>query len=143
MLTADVVTASVEKALARLREQVKRADPELTRLGLRGRLTVVERELERLTTAITAGGALPTLIEALTAREAERVQLRQELAVHDRATQAATLDTRLVEKDLRAKLDEWTALLRRQTPQARQVPQEATCRPDPLHPSSIGEDSVL
>jgi hypothetical protein len=49
------------------------------------------------------------------------LELAVELAVHDRATQVATLDARRVERDLRAKLGEWTALLRRQTPQARQV----------------------
>ena len=53
------------------------------------------------------------------AREATRVQLRQELETLVRAADVTWLDVRTVERDLRAKLDDWTGLLGRQAPFAR------------------------
>ena len=54
-------------------------------------------------------------------RESERDQLRRELAVIDQAGKAAQLDPKAIERELRAKLTEWRGLLRKHTPQARQV----------------------
>ena len=56
---------------------------------------------------------------AVREREAERDRLR--LAALDRANQAAQFDSRRVEQDLRAKLADWKALLRRRS--------LARCRP--------------
>jgi hypothetical protein len=47
--------------------------------------------------------------------------LRQELDTYERAQTAARLDSKRVERELRAKLDDWKGLMCRQTPQARQV----------------------
>jgi hypothetical protein len=120
---------------------MSQAEAETARVALERRLAVVERELERLTAAVTAGGNVPTLVDAMRTREAERTKLRQELSVHERATQVARLDTRRVERELRAKLDEWTALLRRQTPQARQVLKKLLDGPILFTPVQVGNDS--
>jgi len=58
-------------------------------------------------------------VVAVREREAERDRLR--LAALDRANQAAQFDSRRVEQDLRAKLADWKALLRRRS--------LARCRP--------------
>ena len=67
------------------------------------------------------------------------MQVRQELAVHERATSAARLDVRQVEKDLRAKLDDWKGLLHRQTPQARQVLKKLLAGPILFTPNMGGK----
>jgi hypothetical protein len=84
-------------------------------------LTVVKRELGRLAAAVAAGGELETLIVTLKQRESEHDQLRRELAVIDQAGKAAQLDPKAIERELRAKVADWRGLLRRHTPQARQV----------------------
>jgi hypothetical protein len=60
-------------------------------------------------------------VVAVREREAERDRLRRRLAALDRANQAAQFDSRRVEQDLRAKLADWKALLRRRS--------LARCRP--------------
>lgn len=77
--------------------------------------------MERLTAAVTAAGELSTLVTAIKDRESAREALRLELRAIDMAGKAATLDLKAVECDLRAKLDEWKAVLRKHVPQARQV----------------------
>ena len=77
--------------------------------------------MDRLTAAVTAGGELSTLVTAIKERESSREALRGELRSIDRAGKAATLDLKGVERELRAKLDEWKAVLRKHVPQARQV----------------------
>ena len=84
-------------------------------------LATVERDLVRLTAAVTAGGELDTLVAAIKEREKAREALRLELRSLERAGRAATLDLPAVERQLRAKLDEWKAVLRKHVPQARQV----------------------
>jgi hypothetical protein len=69
---------------------------------------MIEDELERLTAAITAGGELATLVEALKAREHARQAVRQELAS---LGTAARLDARQVESEARQRLVAWRELL--------------------------------
>ena len=100
---------------------VRRAAGERSRAANVKQLATVERDLVRLTAAVTAGGELDTLVAAIKEREKAREALRLELRSLERAGRAATLDLPAVERQLRAKLDEWKAVLRKHVPQARQV----------------------
>jgi DNA invertase Pin-like site-specific DNA recombinase len=62
---------------------------------------------------VTAGGQLDTLVAAIKEREQAREALRLELRSIERAGKAATLDLPAVERQLRAKLEEWKAVLRK------------------------------
>ncbi|HYN08492.1 MAG TPA: hypothetical protein VES67_14000 [Vicinamibacterales bacterium] len=55
------------------------------------------------------------------AREAERLDLRRQLARQDQAAGLARVDVASLERMLEVKLDDWKALLRRRAVQSRQV----------------------
>jgi site-specific DNA recombinase len=119
ILQPDIIAVTLRKAMERLKPQAAAAQE--ARHGIEKRLAIVERDLERLTAAVTAGGELSTLVAAIKERETAKESLRLELRAIDRAGKAATLDLKAVERELRAKLDEWKAVLRKHVPQARQV----------------------
>ena len=119
VLQPDVIAATLRKTLERLKPQAAAAQG--ARQEVEKRLQTVERDLERLTAAITAGGQLSTIVLAIKERETARDQLRLDLRSIDRAGKAATVDLPTVERDLRTTLDEWKVLLRKHVPQARQV----------------------
>ena len=110
----DVIAATIRKALDRIRPDADAAGAH--RIQHEHRLAVVERDLERLTAAITAGGELPTIIEAIRSREAERDTVRGQIAVLDRAGERAQVDVRTIEHELRMKLETWRGLLRKHVP---------------------------
>ena len=71
--------------------------------------------------ALAEGGTVQTLVQAIKDREEERDTLRRQIASLAGAERAGQVDWTLLEKQLRAKLDEWRQLLQRHVPQARQV----------------------
>jgi hypothetical protein len=81
----------------------------------------LETELERLTAALTAGGELSTIIQAIREREGHRDILRRRVANLDAAARASQFDPETVERALHAKLADWRGLLRKHVPQARQI----------------------
>lgn len=81
VLHPDVIEMAVQRAAERLR-------PSLTELGaervhVAGQIAVVERELERLTEAIMAGGELATLTEAIRSRGSTKDMLERRIAALD------------------------------------------------------------
>ena len=119
-LQPQVVGEAIRKAMKRLTPQVAvsaTADREAAGKQLAG----IERDLERLTAAITAGGELQTLVQAIHDRETERNTLRRKIAALEAVGRASAFDPQTVERQLRAKLEDWRGLLRRHVPQARQV----------------------
>jgi mannose/fructose-specific phosphotransferase system component IIA len=56
--------------------------------------------------ALVSGANLPSIVAALTEREAQRSRLEQELAALDELEQVRGFDLQRVEPDLRAKLDD-------------------------------------
>ncbi len=76
--------------------------------------------LTGLTAAITAGGEMKALVQAVKDRESERERLERQLA---RASSRAAFDLNRpgVEAHLRDKLADWRGLLDRRVPQARQI----------------------
>ena len=92
------------------------------RAVLQAELRRIEQEQGRYAEAIATAGNVAALAAALQAREQQRVHVHHELAMLDRARQhVSSFDVRRVEKDLRARLEDWRAMLRRQGPIARQM----------------------
>lgn len=139
VLQPEVVSRAIRKSLDQIKRLTSREDYEAGRPPLERRLETVERDLARLTAAVTAGGDIPSLVEALKAREIERADLERELRARDQAVQVARLDTKSVEQALRAKLDEWKALLRRHAPQARQILKKLLAGPIVFTPIRAGQ----
>src|SRR5262249_5194576 len=107
-----------EAALAQLRPT-----PDRQHAGerLHRELATVERELENLGRAIATTGALPSLVAQVQAREQQRERLRHDLAGLDQMAQVASLDLARLEREVRAVLDDWRALLLGHVAQARQI----------------------
>ena len=78
VLRPEVITAAVQKALAKLRPSAEAA--QARQADLQKRLDGISRELERLTTAIVTTGPVPALLEAVKDREQQRERLTGELA---------------------------------------------------------------
>ncbi|MEE8191631.1 MAG: recombinase family protein, partial [Gemmatimonadales bacterium] len=119
MLDPTLVEAVVVKALEGLKPL--RDDAASRRQQLHTTLGELGSEVERLTTAIARGGELPSLLVALQERETRRAALRAEqddLAALDRTTH---IDPRLLEADIRARVQDWRGLLTRQTTHARRL----------------------
>jgi DNA invertase Pin-like site-specific DNA recombinase len=106
ILRPEHVERVIRGVVTSLRPSVE--DRDARRQLLRGELTSVEQELERLTAAITAGGELGPLVAALKVRETRRQALKQELA------SLGTIDRvnfRQIEAEARRRLTEWRELL--------------------------------
>ena len=132
VLRPEVVRAALQEAVARIDRPA--GDVEADRERLRETLTRLQAELGRLTEALVSGGNLPSIVAAISEREAQRSRAQQEFAALDQVEQASGFDLRRVEQDLRAKLDDWRGLLARNVAQARQalrslVPERLTFAP--------------
>jgi hypothetical protein len=88
------------------------------REALRAELGRLEGEIARLTEAIVSGGDIASLVVALREREARCREVRAWLAtVEAPAPSVGTM--RDLERRLRARLQNWKGVLRRQTAEAR------------------------
>ena len=132
LLRPEVLTAALQEAIVRLDRPA--GDVEADRERLREIITRLQAELTRLTEALVSGGNLPSIVAAITEREAQRSRAQQEFAALDQVEQAHGFDLRRAEQDLRAKLADWRGLLSRNVAQARQalrslVPERLTFTP--------------
>jgi hypothetical protein len=132
VLRPEVVTAALQEAIVRLDRPA--GDVDADRERLRPTVTRLQAELARLTEALGSGGNLPSIVAAITEREAQRSRAEHELATLDQVEQVRGLDLCRVEQDLRAKLADWRGLLSRNVSQARQalrslVPERLTFTP--------------
>lgn len=109
ILRPEVITAALQKALAKLRPSAEAA--QARRADLEKRLAGVTRELNSLTTAIVTTGPVPTLLDAVKDRERQREAVTRELLALDQAGQK--IDWQKAERDLAAKLADWQGLLKR------------------------------
>lgn len=114
-----LIAETLRKALARLKPQAEAARS--ARDEFAHRIEMVSRDLDRLTSAIRAGGELQTLVAAMKAKEQEREGLQRQLAALDRVSKAADVDFGMVEREIRGRMEQWRTLLRKHVPQARQV----------------------
>ncbi len=117
VLRPDLIARTFDDLFA---ERARPDDRQARRKALAGELARVETEAANLSNAIAAGGDVPTLLAALKAREARRVEVARELeGLQDRASKP--LDRDALEAKVRRRLNDWRALCGRQTPDARKL----------------------
>ena len=116
ILQPEVVTAAIRKALEKLHPQDPTAHDKL-----RADLTAVEAGLAHLAEAITSGGDIPALLNAVKEQDKRRVYLQEELHAVEGLEKVTQLDLGRIEDRLREKLTDWQGLLQRQPVQARQI----------------------
>ena len=126
VLSPDVLSDALDRAvelLGEAAEQPPRLDEDLQR---------VEKELQRLTAALAAGGHLETVVKALREREALRAAL---MAERDRAERTSQLSGADLREALSRRLEDWRGLMRRHVAQSQQllrrlIDGKLNCRPD-------------
>ncbi len=64
--------------------------------------------------------------------------MQQQIRDRDQIAMLTRIDVTTLERELTAKLDDWKGLLRRQTPQARQVLKKLLCGPVMFAPKRQG-----
>ena len=128
--TDHAVLASIERDLLR-REVVERAiefaidelRPEMgdtRRAEILAEIRRFDAELSRLTAAIASGGDLPAIIAALKERQTRREHCERALIELD-ATARIGRSLPHLEREIRHRLADWKAMLRREVPEAREI----------------------
>jgi site-specific DNA recombinase len=84
-------------------------------------LKTLDAEIAKLTAAIAATGHSEALLTGLQDREQRRGALRHEQMALATTTRGDTVDTSLLDDQIKARLEDWRGTLQRQTPQARQM----------------------
>jgi hypothetical protein len=92
VLQPEIVSAAIGKALARLKRQAAAQSRTIDRDAVKQQLVAVDRELATLTAAITAGGELQTLVQAMREREGQRDILRRKIAALEAAGRVSAFD---------------------------------------------------
>ena len=120
VLHPDVVDRALALALDELRPKAGRVEDERGRL--RAEIRKVERELDRLTTALATGGDLSSVVRAIQSRERVYAGLTARLRSLGRVRDfTVAADAAQVERRLRARLSDWRGLLRGDVREARQI----------------------
>jgi hypothetical protein len=121
ILAPEVIARTLEKAAALMAEPAQ--DRAARHRALADRLAKLTAEVARFTEAIGAGGGdLASILKALRERDDERQRVEAELDALLGAADVATLDVRRIRRALAATLDDWRAVLGRQTTEAREAP---------------------
>lgn len=110
--------AIVEAVIAGIREALQPETQQRTARSHKVELAAVERELDRLTEAIAAGGPLASLVAKVQARQTKRDELLTAIAA---AEAVGCVDLGLIERQVRAKLDDWRSLLTRNVADGRKL----------------------
>jgi DNA invertase Pin-like site-specific DNA recombinase len=119
VLHPDVTKAIVRKALDKFRASEREWTDR--RQALHKQITTVDTEIKRLVSAISAGGDIPALVEAVKAANDRRETLSQELAQVD-SQQHSDADYDQLEKELQAHFEAcWKTVLTRQVGPTRQI----------------------
>jgi len=118
VLTPDVVEDVVTRALEIYTSESDVYAEQQERFA--GEAQRLHEEIGRLTSAIAAGGSLASLLEALKAREGQRVDMLARLEHLDGLAKAPTWDENL-RAEIRRRLTAWSKLLHREPEVARQL----------------------
>jgi site-specific DNA recombinase len=119
VLHPDVTKTVVRKALDKFRASER--DWSERRQALHKQIAAVDMEIGRLVAAISSGGDIPALVEAVKAANDRTIALSQELAEFD-SQQHSDADYDQLEKDLQAHFEaSWKTLLTRQVGPTRQI----------------------
>ena len=119
VLHPDITKVVVRKTLAKFRSA--EAEWKERRQGLLKQISAVDAENNRLVAAVSAGGSIPALVEALKAASERKNALMEELATVN-GYQHSDADYEQLEKELQAHFDtSWKTILTRQIGPTRQI----------------------
>jgi site-specific DNA recombinase len=124
VLRPALVMEIVDVALEALRPQTRAADV----AGMRSSLQRVDREVDRLTEAIAAGGQLSPLLEALKVRQARRETLAASLTARE-AFDGRRFTRTSIEAQVRVRVADWRAKLTASVADTRQLLREVLAGP--------------
>ncbi len=119
LLRREVVERAIEFAIDELRpggDQAERRRDETLREMRR-----LDGELSRLTAAVASGGDLPALLAALKERQAQRERCERALIELDATARIGRHEIPRLEREIRHRLADWRAMLRREVPEAREI----------------------
>src|SRR6267143_483720 len=119
LLRREVVERAIELAIDELRpggDPAERQRDEILREMRR-----LDVELSRLTAAVSSGGDLPALLAALKERQAQRERCERALIELDATARIGRHEIPRVEREIRNRLVDWRAMLRREVPEAREI----------------------
>jgi site-specific DNA recombinase len=119
LLDDALVDAVVRKVLTRVVPTGPAVDERRTTLEQERR--DIEREAQNLVTALAKMGTSPTITAALKEHEARHRQIDHELSALEQREQLSTVEQSRFEAQARKLATDWRSLLRRHTPQARQI----------------------
>jgi hypothetical protein len=115
VMNPEVLARAFQKLQDRLVNPPKPDAPDPRR-----ELAKVEQELDHLTAALAQGAALPSVLDAIRAREARKAGLLAAIEMA-RAERAEALPFDIVERELRRRLQDWRGLLTDEAPKARRI----------------------
>src|SRR5439155_9675390 len=118
LLRREVVERAIEFAIDELRpgsDPAERRHDEILREMRR-----LDGELSRLTAAV-ANGDLPALLAALEERQAQRERCERALIELDATARIGRHEIPRLEREIRHRLADWRAMLRREVPEAREI----------------------
>ena len=117
LLRREVVERAIEFAIEELRPG---SDPaERRRDEVLREMRRLDGELSRLTAAVASGGDLPALLAALKERQAQRERCERALIELDATARIGRHEIPRLEREIRHRLADWRAMLRREVPEAR------------------------
>jgi len=119
LLRPEIVERAIELAIDELR-------PDRDTLGRRradilAEIRRLDKELSRLTSAVASGGELPALLAALKERQASRDRCERALIELDATARIGQREFSRLEREIRHRLADWRAMLRREVPEAREI----------------------
>jgi site-specific DNA recombinase len=117
-LTPAIVDRVVAKVLTRA---MPSADVDQARATVRARLADVTSELDRLVEGLARAGVSSAVTVAIRKRENAKAALEAELATLERRDDVSQMERQRLETVARQKAKDWSSLLARHTPQARQI----------------------
>ena len=119
LLRREVVERAIEFAIDELRPG---SDPaERRRDEVLREMRRLDGELSRLTAAVASGGDLPALLAALKERQAQRERCERALVELDATARIGRHEIPRLEREIRHRLADWRAMLRREVPEAREI----------------------
>jgi hypothetical protein len=119
VLTSVIVEGAVVDAVAEL--QPARETRQAQRAALQAQIRELEQEQARFVAAIAVAGKIDALARALRDSNQQRAQLQEKLMLVDNTDRVSATNAKKLENQVRARLEEWRELFRRQTALTRQI----------------------
>jgi hypothetical protein len=119
LLRSEIVERAIELAIDQMRPDGDTLNQRRT--AILAEMSRLDKELSHLTSAVASGGDLPVLLAALKERQAARKRCERALLELDATARIGQRDLLRLEGEIRHRLADWRAMLRREVPEAREI----------------------